>query len=198
MYVLVDLTAPTLSDALQSNGFCGGHGAVYGCGFRGHGSSTGVVMLAWRIGTVIIVDALEQNSALQGGVLIGVLPLHCMSKLGFYFLFVYTDLVLHKKLNRPWDAAKHMDSCGTLAKELGSWSEVADYYRRASELYTECGRSQPGADSLARGARYALCFLPFIISCLYHKYCSYFLLYSNDALLLKFRKEHYHAFLQLP
>ncbi|KAK9093586.1 hypothetical protein Syun_028497 [Stephania yunnanensis] len=39
------------------------------------------------------------------------------------------------------------------SKELGSWSEVADFYRRASELYNECGRAQPASDALARGAR---------------------------------------------
>ncbi|CAL5347578.1 unnamed protein product [Camellia sinensis] len=55
--------------------------------------------------------------------------------------------------NRPWDAAKHLESAAALAKELGSWSEVADFYRRASELYNECGRSQPASDALARGAR---------------------------------------------
>nr|DAD43652.1 TPA_asm: hypothetical protein HUJ06_001882 [Nelumbo nucifera] len=57
------------------------------------------------------------------------------------------------KSNRPWDAAKHMESAGAAAKELGSWNEVADFYRRASELYIECGRSQPAADALAKGAR---------------------------------------------
>ncbi|XP_077253279.1 gamma-soluble NSF attachment protein [Tasmannia lanceolata] len=56
-------------------------------------------------------------------------------------------------LSSPWDAAKHMESAAALAKELGKWSEVADLYRRASELYTECGRSQPAADALGKGAR---------------------------------------------
>ncbi|KAF5729262.1 hypothetical protein HS088_TW21G01425 [Tripterygium wilfordii] len=56
-------------------------------------------------------------------------------------------------LSSPWDAAKHMESAAALAKELGSWSEVADLYRRASELYVECGRSQPSSDALAKGAR---------------------------------------------
>ncbi|KAL5716216.1 hypothetical protein ACHQM5_017938 [Ranunculus cassubicifolius] len=59
----------------------------------------------------------------------------------------------HEMLQSPWDAAKHMETCGNIAKELGNWHEVVDYYRRASELFTECGRSQPAADSLAKGAR---------------------------------------------
>lgn len=56
-------------------------------------------------------------------------------------------------LSSPWDAAKHMESAAALAKELGSWTEVSDLYRRASELYNECGRSQPASDALAKGAR---------------------------------------------
>ncbi|XXG74629.1 hypothetical protein AAC387_Pa07g3302 [Persea americana] len=56
------------------------------------------------------------------------------------------------KLKIPWDAAKHMESAAALAKELGNWSEVADLYRKASELYIECGRSQPASDALAKGA----------------------------------------------
>ncbi|KAJ8631344.1 hypothetical protein MRB53_024667 [Persea americana] len=55
-------------------------------------------------------------------------------------------------LSSPWDAAKHMESAAALAKELGNWSEVADLYRKASELYIECGRSQPASDALAKGA----------------------------------------------
>ncbi|KAI3881159.1 hypothetical protein MKW92_023398 [Papaver armeniacum] len=56
-------------------------------------------------------------------------------------------------LSSPWDAAKHLESAGAVAKDLGNWSEVSDFYRRASELYTECGRSQPASDALAKGAR---------------------------------------------
>ncbi|MED6179390.1 hypothetical protein PIB30_000503 [Stylosanthes scabra] len=56
-------------------------------------------------------------------------------------------------LSSPWDAAKHMESAAALAKELRNWREVADFYRRASELYIECGRPQPASDALAKGAR---------------------------------------------
>ncbi|KAL1364069.1 hypothetical protein HN51_012241 [Arachis hypogaea] len=56
-------------------------------------------------------------------------------------------------LSSPWDAAKHMESAAALAKELSNWREVADFYRRASELYIECGRPQPASDALAKGAR---------------------------------------------
>ncbi|KAK4440292.1 Gamma-soluble NSF attachment protein [Sesamum alatum] len=56
-------------------------------------------------------------------------------------------------LSSPWDAAKHMESAAALAKEVGNWNEVSDFYRRASELYIQCGRSQPASDSLAKGAR---------------------------------------------
>ncbi|XP_022716484.1 gamma-soluble NSF attachment protein [Durio zibethinus] len=53
----------------------------------------------------------------------------------------------------PWDAAKHMESAAALAKELRNWTEVIDFYRRASELYMQCNRPQPASDSLAKGAR---------------------------------------------
>lgn len=46
-----------------------------------------------------------------------------------------------------------MENAGALAKELGLWNEVSDFYRRASEFYRECGRSQPASDALAKGAR---------------------------------------------
>ncbi|KAF7803935.1 gamma-soluble NSF attachment protein [Senna tora] len=56
-------------------------------------------------------------------------------------------------LSSPWDAAKHIESAAALAKDLSNWREVGDFYRRASELYIECGRSQPASDALAKGAR---------------------------------------------
>lgn len=46
-----------------------------------------------------------------------------------------------------------MESAAALAKELRNWNEVADLYRCASELYIECGRSQPASDALGKGAR---------------------------------------------
>ncbi|KAL0398182.1 UNVERIFIED_CONTAM: Gamma-soluble NSF attachment protein [Sesamum radiatum] len=45
------------------------------------------------------------------------------------------------------------ESAAALAKEVGNWNEVSDFYRRASELYIQCGRSQPASDALAKGAR---------------------------------------------
>ncbi|KAL4309739.1 hypothetical protein GQ457_01G046200 [Hibiscus cannabinus] len=56
-------------------------------------------------------------------------------------------------LSSPWDAAKHMESAAALAKELRNWTEVIDFYRRASELYMQCDRPQPASDSLAKAAR---------------------------------------------
>ncbi|KAF8096103.1 hypothetical protein N665_0317s0009 [Sinapis alba] len=53
----------------------------------------------------------------------------------------------------PWDAAKHMESAAALAQKLSIWDEVADFYRKASELYVECGRAQPASDALGKAAR---------------------------------------------
>lgn len=50
-----------------------------------------------------------------------------------------------------------MESAAGLAKELRNWTEVADFYRKASDLYMECSRPQPASDALAKAARY-VCF----------------------------------------
>lgn len=47
-----------------------------------------------------------------------------------------------------------MESVGALAKELGFIDETVDSYRKASELFLTCGKVQPSADVLGRGARY--------------------------------------------
>ncbi|KAM7264701.1 hypothetical protein ACFE04_002384 [Oxalis oulophora] len=64
-----------------------------------------------------------------------------------------SSLYYYHNNNRPWDAAKHMETAAALAKDLAKWNEVADFYRRASELYVQCGRPQPASDALAKGAR---------------------------------------------
>jgi len=71
----------------------------------------------------------------------------------------------------PWDAAKHMESAAALAKEEGNWSQVADLYRRASELYIECGRSQPASDALGKAARAVEDHLPDVAVQLYTDAC---------------------------
>jgi gamma-soluble NSF attachment protein len=42
-----------------------------------------------------------------------------------------------------------MESAAALAKELGRWNEVSDFYRRTSELYRECGRDQPASNAIS-------------------------------------------------
>ncbi|KAA3489462.1 gamma-soluble NSF attachment protein-like [Gossypium australe] len=49
--------------------------------------------------------------------------------------------------------AKSMESAAALAKELRNWTEVIDFYRKASELYMQCHRPQFASDSLAKAAR---------------------------------------------
>ena len=46
-----------------------------------------------------------------------------------------------------------MESAAVLAQKLSIWNEVADFYRKASELYVECGRAQPASDALGKAAR---------------------------------------------
>ncbi|CAM6090974.1 unnamed protein product [Calypogeia fissa] len=58
-----------------------------------------------------------------------------------------------ERLSSQWTAAKHLEIAGQLAKELEDWAEVKDLYKRASELYMYCGKPQPAADALVKGAR---------------------------------------------
>ncbi|BBH01238.1 gamma-soluble NSF attachment protein [Prunus dulcis] len=97
----------------------------------------------------------ERGSVLQGGVQIGKALLFCMNKLDYEKAKEALEKASkgQELISSPWDAAKHMESAAALAKELGKWNEVADFYRRASELYVVCGRSQPASDALAKGAR---------------------------------------------
>jgi hypothetical protein len=60
-----------------------------------------------------------------------------------------------ERLLSPWTAGKHMESAGALAKELGRIDETVVLYKRASELFLQCGKAQPSADVLGRGARYS-------------------------------------------
>lgn len=58
-----------------------------------------------------------------------------------------------ERSSSPWSAGKHLESAGGLARELGNFDEVIDLYKRASELYVQCGKVQPAADALDKGAR---------------------------------------------
>eukprot|EP00252_Welwitschia_mirabilis_P000215 TRINITY_DN101_c0_g1_i2.p1 TRINITY_DN101_c0_g1~~TRINITY_DN101_c0_g1_i2.p1 ORF type:complete len:301 (+),score=87.48 TRINITY_DN101_c0_g1_i2:266-1168(+) len=88
-------------------------------------------------------------------------PLYEQAALSFRFAKEYEkakDAYLkaatgQERLSSPWQAAKHFESAASLAKEVENWNEVIDLYKRASELYTECGQPQAASDALARGAR---------------------------------------------
>ncbi|GKA64566.1 gamma-soluble NSF attachment protein [Tanacetum coccineum] len=72
------------------------------------------------------------------------------------FKFVHKHMRKAKPLQEynPREACQQMESsAAALAMELSIWNEVADFYKRAAELYNECGRSQPASDALAKGAR---------------------------------------------
>lgn len=58
-----------------------------------------------------------------------------------------------ERLSSPWQAAKNLEAAGGIAKELEKFDEVLDLYKRASNLFGDCGMPQPRADALAKGAR---------------------------------------------
>jgi hypothetical protein len=49
-----------------------------------------------------------------------------------------------ERMGSPWHAAKHLETCGDLAKQLEQWEEVALYFKRASQLYLEGGKGPTG------------------------------------------------------
>ncbi len=49
-----------------------------------------------------------------------------------------------EKLNSPWHAARHLETCGTLSKDMEQWPAVAEHFRGAANLYAEAGRASTG------------------------------------------------------
>jgi len=88
-----------------------------------------------------------------------------------------------EKCMAPWPAAKHLETAGGLAKESGAEAtEIADFYRRANNLYCEAGRAQSGADALCRGAK---ALEPLVVELAVEMYMEACEQYENEE------KEHY-------
>lgn len=50
-----------------------------------------------------------------------------------------------EKVGSPWHAAKHLETCAAISKDLGQLDRVADYSRQAGSLYALAGRMAAGA-----------------------------------------------------
>jgi hypothetical protein len=50
-----------------------------------------------------------------------------------------------EKIGSPWHAAKHLETCSTISKDLGQLERVADFSRQAGSLYAQAGRMAAGA-----------------------------------------------------
>jgi tetratricopeptide (TPR) repeat protein len=50
-----------------------------------------------------------------------------------------------EKIGSPWHAAKHLETCAAISKDLGQLDRVADYSRQAGSLYALAGRMAAGA-----------------------------------------------------
>ncbi len=51
-----------------------------------------------------------------------------------------------EKLESPWHAAKHYETCGEICKKSGDWERVAVFFRRASDSYREAGKGSTGEE----------------------------------------------------
>jgi hypothetical protein len=49
-----------------------------------------------------------------------------------------------EKIGSPWHAAKHLETCSTISKDLGQLDKVADFSRQAGSLYALAGRMAAG------------------------------------------------------
>lgn len=49
-----------------------------------------------------------------------------------------------EKLGSAWHAAKHLETCSTISKDLGQMDRVTDYCRQASAQYAQAGRMTAG------------------------------------------------------
>jgi hypothetical protein len=54
-----------------------------------------------------------------------------------------------EKQGSQWHAAKHMEICGEICKNLQRWEDVANFYQRAAQLYQDAGRASTGANASA-------------------------------------------------
>lgn len=50
-----------------------------------------------------------------------------------------------EKIGSPWHAAKHLETCSNISKDLGQLDKVADFSRQAGALYASAGRMAAGA-----------------------------------------------------
>ncbi|KAF6259209.1 gamma-soluble NSF attachment protein-like protein [Scenedesmus sp. NREL 46B-D3] len=58
-----------------------------------------------------------------------------------------------ENIGSVWHAAKHLEICGAISKDLGQHEQVAEFYRQAGSYFAQAGRISAAADALARGAK---------------------------------------------
>lgn len=50
-----------------------------------------------------------------------------------------------EKIGSIWHAAKHLETCGAISKELNQPDKMADFYRQAGNYFAQAGRVSAGA-----------------------------------------------------
>jgi len=54
-----------------------------------------------------------------------------------------------EKIGSSWHAAKHLETCSTISRDLGQLDRVADFSRQAGALYAQAGRMAAGGFTMA-------------------------------------------------
>jgi hypothetical protein len=49
-----------------------------------------------------------------------------------------------EKIGSVWHAAKHLELCGAISKDLGQHEQMADFYRQAGSYFAQAGRISAG------------------------------------------------------
>jgi hypothetical protein len=49
-----------------------------------------------------------------------------------------------EKIGSVWHAAKHLEICGAISKDLGQHEQMADFYRQAGSYFAQAGRISAG------------------------------------------------------
>lgn len=62
-----------------------------------------------------------------------------------------------EKIGSAWHAAKHLETCSAVSKDLGQLDRVADFSRQAGSLYAQAGRMAAGGCMLLSGGAVFVC-----------------------------------------
>lgn len=57
-----------------------------------------------------------------------------------------------ERIGSVWHAAKHLETCGAISKDLNQYDRMADFYRQAGNYFAQAGRVSAGTLCLSARA----------------------------------------------